>query len=81
MHPSTQTKLIMKPTTNSETILHAQQRVDQKWHEFVLAEQQGASQQVLERKYNGYMLAVEELNRCSPPPQIHPHSPKRCRAS
>jgi hypothetical protein len=42
-----------------------ERRMKQKWHELVLAEQQGASIQVLERMYNMYMLAVEEYNRCS----------------
>ncbi len=37
----------------------------QKWYDLVMAEQQGASMQVLERMYNLYMLAVEEYNHCS----------------
>ncbi len=43
---------------------HAQQRMQQKWYDLVMAEQSGASMQVLERMYNAYMLAVEEYNRC-----------------
>ncbi|HLI90553.1 MAG TPA: hypothetical protein VKV37_17830 [Ktedonobacteraceae bacterium] len=45
-------------------IEHAQKRMQQKWHDLVMAEQQGASIPVLERMYNAYMLAVEEYNRC-----------------
>jgi hypothetical protein len=43
---------------------YAEQRMQQKWYELVMAEQQGASQQQLERLYNSYMLAVEDYNRC-----------------
>lgn len=42
---------------------HAEQRMKQKWHDLVMAEQQGVSVQTLERLYNSYMLAVEEYNR------------------
>ena len=44
---------------------HAQKRMQQKWYELAMAEQQGATIQVLERMYNSYVLAVEEYNRCS----------------
>ena len=44
---------------------HAQKRMEQKWYELVMAEQHGASVQVLERMYNSYVLAMEEYNRCS----------------
>lgn len=44
---------------------YAEQRMQQKWYELVMAEQQGASQQQLERLYNSYMLAVEDYNRRS----------------
>jgi hypothetical protein len=44
---------------------HAEKRMGQKWYDLVMAEQQGASQQVLERMYNAYVLAVEVYNRCS----------------
>ncbi len=44
---------------------HAQKRMQQKWYDLVMAEQQGASVQVLERMYNSYVLAMEEYNRCS----------------
>ena len=63
----------MNPTSD-KIILQAQQRVEQKWYEFVQMEQQGAAQAVLERKFHAYMLAVEELNRCSLPPQIVPET-------
>lgn len=44
---------------------YAEKRMQQKWHDLVMAEQQGSSIQVLERMYNSYMLAVEEYNHCS----------------
>src|SRR2546423_292146 len=44
---------------------HAQKRMQQKWYDLVMAEQRGASVQVLERMYNSYVLAMEEYNRCS----------------
>ena len=44
---------------------HAQKRMEQKWYDLVMAEQHGASVQVLERMYNSYVLAMEEYNRCS----------------
>ncbi len=43
----------------------AARRTEQKWYELVMAEQQGASMQVLEHLYSQYMLAVEEYNRAS----------------
>jgi len=51
----------MKPTK----LEYADKRMRQKWHDLVMAEQQGASMQQLERMYNAYILAVEEYNRCS----------------
>ena len=44
---------------------YAQKRMQQKWYELAMAEQQGASVQVLERMYNSYVLAMEEYNRGS----------------
>jgi len=44
---------------------HAQKRMQQKWYELAMAEQSGATIQVLERMYNSYVLAMEEYNRCS----------------
>lgn len=43
---------------------YAEKRMQQKWYELVQAEEQGASQQALERLYSAYMLRVEEYNRC-----------------
>lgn len=42
----------------------AEERMQQKWYDFVMEDQQGASTQALERLYNAYMLAVEEYNHC-----------------
>ncbi len=44
---------------------YAEKRVQQKWYDLVMAEQQGASEKVLERMYHSYILALEEYNRCS----------------
>ena len=49
----------------SEQLEHAQKRMQQKWYDLAMAEQRGASLQVLERMYNSYVLAMEEYNRCS----------------
>ncbi|HZO74121.1 MAG TPA: hypothetical protein VFB60_18100 [Ktedonobacteraceae bacterium] len=42
---------------------HAEKRMQQKWRDLAMAEQKGASVQVLERMYNSYILTVEEYNR------------------
>ena len=58
--------------TSSE-LERAETRMRQKWYDLVMAEQQGASTQALERMYNLYMLAVEEYNHCSR--QLHDEQP------
>jgi len=42
----------------------AEERVQQKWYDLVMAEQRGTPTPTLERLYNAYMLAVEEYNHC-----------------
>jgi len=42
----------------------AEERIQQKWYDFVMAEQRGTPTPALERLYNAYMLAIEEYNRC-----------------
>jgi hypothetical protein len=49
----------------AQELEHAEQRMQQKWYDLVMAEQKGTVTPVLERMYNAYMLAVEEYNRCS----------------
>ncbi len=49
----------------SKEIEYAERRMQQKWYDFVMAEQRGCEIPVLERMYSAYMLAVEEFNRCS----------------
>lgn len=44
---------------------HAEQRMQQQWHDLVMAEQQGEPLEVLEQMYDTYILLVEEYNRCS----------------
>ena len=44
---------------------YAQKRMEQKWYDLAMAEQQGAAVPTLERLYNAYVLALEEYNRCS----------------
>jgi hypothetical protein len=48
----------------SQELEYAERRIQQKWYDLVMAEQQGATVQVLERLYTAYTLAVEEYNRC-----------------
>lgn len=50
---------------NRAQLEHAQQRMEQKWYNLVMAEQRGEAMPVLERLYNSYVLAMEEYNRCS----------------
>ena len=47
----------------SAELEYAEKRMQQKWHDLVMAEQQGASVPALERLYNSYILTVEEYNR------------------
>lgn len=49
--------------TNATELEYAKARMQQKWHDLVMAEQQGATEQVLERMFNSYMVSVEEYNR------------------
>lgn len=43
---------------------YAEKRMQQKWYDFVTAEQKGQPAQSLERLYSAYILAVEDYNRC-----------------
>ncbi len=43
---------------------YAEQRVQQKWYELVMAEEQGMPVQGLERFYQAYLRAVEDYHRC-----------------
>lgn len=51
---------------------YAEKRMQQKWYDLVLAEQQGSPMQALERCYTAYMLAVETYNRCVAEQQDQP---------
>lgn len=44
---------------------NAEQRMQQQWHDLVMAEQAGAPLEVLEQMYNLYILLAEEYNACS----------------
>ena len=44
---------------------YAEKRMKQRWYELVMAEQNGATEQVLEDMYASYMQSLEEYNRCS----------------
>jgi hypothetical protein len=46
-------------------ITYAEKRMQQQWHDLVMAEQEGASLQLLEQMYDSYILFLEEYNRCS----------------
>ncbi len=56
------------PLTSLE---HAEQRMQQRWYDLVMAEQQGASTQVLEHMYSAYIKAVDEYNHLVASPQVH----------
>lgn len=42
----------------------AEQRMQQQWHDLVMAEQAGKPLEVLEQIYNRYILLAEEFNAC-----------------
>lgn len=44
---------------------YAGQRMQQQWHDLVMAEQAGAPLEVLEQMYDLYILLAEEYNACS----------------
>ena len=46
-------------------LTYAEKRMQQQWHDLVMAEQEGASLQLLEQMYDFYILFLEEYNRCS----------------
>jgi hypothetical protein len=43
---------------------YAEQRMQQQWHNLVMAEQAGEPQEVLEQMYDLYMLMAEAYNAC-----------------
>ena len=43
----------------------AEKNMQRQWHDLVLAEQEGAALETLERMYDTYILLAEEYNRCS----------------
>lgn len=44
---------------------YAEKRMQQQWHELVMAEQAGATLEELEQMYDLYILLVQEYNACS----------------
>jgi len=44
---------------------YAEQRMQQQWHDLVMAEQAGAPLEELEQMYDLYILLAEEYNACS----------------
>jgi hypothetical protein len=49
----------------STELEYAERRMQQRWYDLVTAEREGVAPQALERKFNAYMLAVEDYNRRS----------------
>ena len=47
----------------STPLAYAERRMQQRWYDLAMAEQNGATVQVLERMYNAYIRAVDEYNR------------------
>lgn len=43
---------------------HAEQRMQQQWHDLVMAEQAGKPLEILEHMYDSYILLAEEYNAC-----------------
>jgi len=43
----------------------AEQRMQQQWHDLVMAEQEGKPLEVLEQMYDTYILLAEEYNACA----------------
>jgi len=43
---------------------YAEHRMQQQWHDLVIAEQTGQPEEVLEQMFSVYMLLVEEFNAC-----------------
>lgn len=44
---------------------YAEQRMQQQWHDLVMAEEAGASLEELEQMYDLYILLAQEYNACS----------------
>ena len=42
-----------------------EKNMQRQWHDLVIAEQEGAPLETLERMYDTYILLAEEYNRCS----------------
>lgn len=55
----------------------AERRMQQQWHDLVMAEQAGAPMEVLEQMYDLYILLAEEYTACSAAdqqPKEHRHT-------
>ncbi len=69
----------------STPLAYAERRMQQRWYDLVMAEQNGVTVQVLERMYNAYIRAVDEYNRhlavvqsqSQPAPPSEPGSDRR----
>ncbi|MGH2481157.1 MAG: hypothetical protein ACRDHW_15990 [Ktedonobacteraceae bacterium] len=52
----------------------AEQRMQQQWHDLVMAEQAGQPLEVLEQMYDRYILCVEDFNACQQGYQRQPQN-------
>lgn len=60
-------------------ITSVEQRMQQQWHDLVMAEQAGKPLEILEQMYDLYILFVEEYNACLQTYQCHKQSPHPAR--
>lgn len=57
--------------TPSTPLAYAEQRMQQRWYDLVMADQKGAATPELEHLYNAYLRAVADYNRLV----ADPHTP------
>jgi hypothetical protein len=60
---------------------YAEQRMQQQWHDLVMAEQAGAPLAVLERMYDLYILLAQEYNACTEEYQRQRQSRRKTKAA
>lgn len=46
-------------------VVYAEQRMQQQWHDLVMAEQAGEPQEMLEQMYDRYILLAQAYNACA----------------
>ena len=59
---------------------HAEKRMQQQWHDLVMAEQEGKPLETLEQMYDEYILLAEDYNHCMEEYQREGQEPARSTA-